>query len=921
MDDNKSPNAILALTYALLLVTTGWVAGRFVAWQHEGWAGFYYAPALEQGFKGKAVLFKPGTVSRVFSGGPAEAAGLLAGDTILSVNGIPTSDWEQLVKLDDQLRIHDEITYDVQHKNGLRENVRVRLTSPLRSRHIQITTISSLAVALAFCFLGTLVYRRKPEDERALIFYLLSITSTVLFVVKPLAYVDELPSRGARSLAQMTPHQVILYLVFTVVGYLVQVLVVHLALVFPKRRRILEENPQSLRWLYVTPLLIFVGFPTFALLRLPTRVLDGVLLGLWLSVLAIAAYLAKCWRNQGGKRAMGSRPVTVTGMVALLVIGGVDTVLTLVPSEATRATIGWVFGAIAFGFAYIALFFTYSIIACVALYRSYRESGIEERKQVRWPLWGTIVSLSGSLLLIGLMALLGWFGLERFLPLVVVEVVSKAFYIFIPLSFAFAILKYRLMEIDVVIRKTVTYSIVSGCVAFVYFALAGGLGGLLITRAGVHSTWITVSATLATVAVFVPVRKRVQNIVDRRFFRRKEDLPRALRTLHAETAEITNLHALLNIVAENVVKVLKVRNAVIFRKSLREQTFMAEVEVGLHDRIEPTALLKDLRFARSTPLLASAGVAFRAPVQLPEFERLAVKQLGTALIVPIERAEETIGFMSIGRKLSDQEFEPDEVEFLAGAAEQTASAIYNLALRKQAQEYDEAREIQERLLPKQIPQMPGLEISGGWRPARIVGGDYFDVLKLSEGKLSLCIGDVSGKGMPAALLMSNLQAVVKALATDDTPPAELMAKANRVMWRNTTEDKFITLFYALVDAERRTLQFTNAGHNAPVLTRRDGNQVRLEEGGLIVGAFQDSTYGQGQIELQPGDRLVMFTDGITEAANGEEEEFGDRRLVEACLRGRQLSAEALHHSLFDLVAEFCGGEFEDDATVVVVAVS
>lgn len=912
----------MGLTYALLLVTAGWVAARFVAWQHEGWAGFYYAPAMAEGFKGKTVFFKPGSVLSIFSGGPAETSGLVAGDVVLTVDGIPTSNWEQLAKLDDQLRIQDGITYQVQRKDGVREIVQVRLTSPLKSRQIQVSTITSIAVALAFCFLGTLVYWRKPEDERALIFYLLSITATILFVVKLIAYVDVFPSRGARSLAQMTGHQVILYLVLMILGYLLQVLVVHLALVFPQRRRVLENRPQLLRWLYLAPLLTFVGFPTFELLSLPRRVLHGVLFGLWLSVLAIVLYLARRGPTEGLKRAVGSRPVMVMGFIALLVIGGMDTVLMLVTSEAARQTIGWVFGVIAFGFTYVAFFVIYSIIACVALYRSYRESGVEERKQVRWPLWGTIVSLAGVLLLVGLVVLLNWFGLqERFLPTVVVEVVQKAFYIFIPVSFAFAILKYRLMEIDVVIRKTVTYSIVSGCVALVYFALAGGLGGLLITRAGVHSTWITVGATLATVAVFVPVRNRVQNIVDGRFFRRREDLPHALRTLNAKTTEIANLHALLNVVAENVVQVLKVRNAVIFRKSLRDQTFMADVEVGLHDRIEPTALLKDLRLACSTPLLASPGVAFRPPGQLPDFERLAVEQLGTALIVPMHRAEEKIGFMSIGRKLSDLEFERDEIEFLAATADLTASAIYNLGLRKQAQEYEEAREIQERLLPKQIPQVPGLEISGSSRPARIVGGDYFDVFRLSERRLGLCVGDVAGKGMPAALLMANLQAVVKALATDDISPETLVAKANRVMWVNTTEDKFITLFYALVDAERRTLQFTNAGHNAPVLTRQDGTQVRLEEGGLIVGAFQESVYTQGQIDLRPGDRLVMFTDGITEAVNGEEEEFGDPRLVDACLRGRQLSAEALHRSLFDIVTEFCGGEFEDDATVVVVAVS
>ncbi len=795
----------------------------------------------------------------------------------------------------------------------------MQLSSPLSSLQIEVSTITSLAVAVAFCLIGTMVYRRKPEDERALIFYCLSLAATMLFVVRPLVYVDEFPSRGARSLAQMTGHQVVLYFVLTVLGYLVQVLMVHLALVFPERRRILENNPQLLHWLYLTPLLTFVGFPSFAMLSLPMRVLRLALFGLWLLVLMMMVYLARCWTREGWKPALRTRPVTVLGLMALLVISGIDSVLMLVPSEATRQTIGWVFGGITFGFTYLVFFITYSIIACVALYRSYRESGIEERKQVRWPLWGTIVSLSGVLLLIGLAGLLDWFGFARFLPIVAAEVVEKAFYVFIPLSFAFAILKYRLMEIDVVIRKTVTYSIVSGCVAAVYFALAGGLGGLLIIRADV--TWITVGATLATVAVFVPVRKRIQNIVDKRFFRRKEDLPHALRTLHAKTSEITDLPVLLNVVAEHLVQVLQVRNAVIFRKSLREQAFMPAVEVGLHDRIEPTTLLRGLRLAGNTPLLASAGVAFRPPSHLPDAEQLAVKQLGTAPIVPMRRGEEPIGFISLGRKLSDQEFEPDEIEFLAAAADTTASAIYNLALRKQAQEYQEAREIQEKLLPKQIPQAPGLEISGSWRPARIVGGDYFDVFKLSESKLGLCIGDVSGKGMPAALLMCNLQAVVKALATESTSPSELVAKANRVMWVNTTEDKFITLFYAVVDAEARTLQFTNAGHNAPVLTHQDGTQVRLEEGGLIVGAFQEAAYAQGQIDLRSGDRLVMFTDGVTEAVNGEEEEFGEKRLVAASLRGRQLSAEALHRFLLDLVTEFCGGEFEDDATILVVAVS
>jgi uncharacterized protein YndB with AHSA1/START domain len=254
-------------------------------------------------------------------------------------------------------------------------------------------------------------------------------------------------------------------------------------------------------------------------------------------------------------------------------------------------------------------------------------------------------------------------------------------------------------------------------------------------------------------------------------------------------------------------------------------------------------------------------------------------------------------------------------------AQQFGIETPSLRLRKQAQEYEEARQIQQALMPKEIPQMAGLEISGSWRPARIVGGDYFDVYKFGASRLGLCIADVSGKGMPAALLMSNLQAVVKGLATENTSPRELLEKVNRVMSRNTTEGKFITLFYGLLDVDRKTLQYTNAGHNPPVLTRKDGVQVRLEQGGLIVGAFQESVYEQGEIALRTGDRLMMFTDGLSEAANKNGEEFGEKRLAEASRGNRQLSAEALHRCLLDRVTDFCGGEFEDDATVLVVAVS
>lgn len=235
-------------------------------------------------------------------------------------------------------------------------------------------------------------------------------------------------------------------------------------------------------------------------------------------------------------------------------------------------------------------------------------------------------------------------------------------------------------------------------------------------------------------------------------------------------------------------------------------------------------------------------------------------------------------------------------------------------------EIQEAREIQRGLLPREIYQPAGYQISGAWQPAIIIGGDYFDVLPASNTQTALCIADVSGKGLPAALLMSNLQAAVRNSAAGALDPKDVCTKVNSVLCTHIVHEKFITCFYALLDGPRRRLQYTNAGHNAPLLVHRDGSYLQLKAGGALMGVFPDLNYEQGDVGLAAGDRLVLFTDGVTEAINPSDEEFGEERLTKLVVVNRELSAPALQAKILQDVAEFTGGDFQDDATLLVMAV-
>ena len=398
-----------------------------------------------------------------------------------------------------------------------------------------------------------------------------------------------------------------------------------------------------------------------------------------------------------------------------------------------------------------------------------------------------------------------------------------------------------------------------------------------------------------------------------RALRHKEHLKTERRLIAQIVLEATEQRAMLEMIAGRIHHALD-RATAIFTRSPREHAFTRAAAAGGDELMAPLARLanRDWHFdgGQSANLL---GVAF-------DDGRDAYSSTEPpALIVPIKVNNEIAGLLGVAGRQPGDGFDADDMKFLDSAAEQIASGISHFQLKSQERELAEARLIQERLLPKVIPQIEGCEIAAAWRPARTVSGDYFDVLKFDEQRAAVCIADVSGKGMPAALLMSNVQAAVKAFAASDVAPATICAKLNRVVCGNIADDRFITFFYGLLDSRRKTFAYANAGHCQPMLVRADGAVLRLDVGGLMLGPFPDLPFEQGEIQLQPGDRLLLFTDGITEANNGCDEEFDEQRLIDTLVGNRALAAAQLQEAVMEKVSEFCGGDFHDDATLLALS--
>jgi len=345
------------------------------------------------------------------------------------------------------------------------------------------------------------------------------------------------------------------------------------------------------------------------------------------------------------------------------------------------------------------------------------------------------------------------------------------------------------------------------------------------------------------------------------------------------------------------------------------------VQAARGDNFRISTAVRDRVLQEKSSLLVSDVTADE---QLRDRGSILYQSVRSLMAVPLQTDERVIGLLYLDTPHRLRQFTPEDLNLLTVMAnvaairlERERLAEVELSERRMETEFQQAAEIQRRFLPARAPELPGLDLAGYNAPCRTVGGDYYDFLPYPDGRAGLVIGDVAGKGLPAALMMTSLQAKVQALVETHREPAELLTRLNRALQPTCSDNRFVTLFYAVVDLSTGELLYANGGHNPPLLARASGEIVSLQEGGPVLGILPSLIYQQFRVPFSPGDALLLYSDGVTEAANAAGEEFGEERLNQVLASARQAPAEQIVDAVHDAVEAWLDGQPPaDDVTVV-----
>jgi serine phosphatase RsbU (regulator of sigma subunit) len=509
----------------------------------------------------------------------------------------------------------------------------------------------------------------------------------------------------------------------------------------------------------------------------------------------------------------------------------------------------------------------------------------------------------------------------------------------IPLTFAYAIVRFRLFDVEVIVRKSLVYAILTAVVTGLY-ALCVVAGNALVSTVSSSTLFSAPSFAfgfgLVVVLLFDPLRRRMQSVVDRVFFRDRADFQRALLEMSRSVVSQLERPKLRTLLTSRTAELLRLESLDLLLPRGEDGAFTDGTTVvgAALPALPMGAVLPRLVLERGAPVRLAELEGWMLDVDSRAFVA-AAKRRPITVVLPLATHGKLLGLLAVGRKRSEEELSREDLDHLLTIANQGALGLEAAGLHEELtrraemeRDLDIAREIQTSLFPRELPRVPGVSFFGVSRPARIVGGDFYDFLEVDGdvregGRLALVVGDVSGKSIPASLLMVAAKEIVYARAMADPDPGVVFRESNRRLY-DIKRRMFVSLAYFLLDPKTLSLNYAFGGQPTPLLVRAGTNaavEIPAPVNRLPLGALRDVPYDTVTFYLSPGDLLLFYTDGLNEAMSAEMAPYGDERLKASFVRHARRPLPELADELLEDIRQFTqGAEQYDDQTFVLMRI-
>ncbi len=538
-----------------------------------------------------------------------------------------------------------------------------------------------------------------------------------------------------------------------------------------------------------------------------------------------------------------------------------------------------------------------------------------EQRQLRLFIGGSALGLVASAILSVLYAFwFDWYDSSPYIDLIGSAVVYVATLLG-PVSFVYAFRRYRLMDIEGKLRRGTRYALVGGVILTGLAGVVLVISRIALQVTGLDSTTLSLAIGFGLSLTILPAQRRMNTFLEKRLYPERARLRTSIHDFLHRGATPVDQHEFWNSLTNILTNGMKVQYALVLRLNSDEHPLTADSAIVRHLARNGRALLVD-----------------EAPA-IPDIESDSVplawlRERRVGILVPLMFRDHLRALIAIGPRLDEEDYDSEELQILNSVAPQIAVTAENLRLieenfdkKRLESELASARTTQMGLLPQGIPDCRGLEIAAACHFCLEVAGDYYDIVPLDNGQTCIAIGDVSGKGASASLLMASLQSSLNTAIPFGIALSDIVGRINKVVCRNTSADQFITFFIGVFDPQTSVLSYVNAGHDEPVLTRADGTQELLDQGGVLLGFIPGWKYIEGKVQLHSADTLLLYTDGVREARSPLDEEYGLLRLSGFASAKRSLSGDEQLRLLESDVISFHGSDrFDDDFTLLLLKV-